>query len=65
MRAYGSLLFLRSECVVGTVLSVDLIYFGGQFAYGEGVAELYDRVSQCPSIGAWLSSNADSHWQAS
>lgn len=45
IRAYGSLLFLSSECVVGTVLSVDLIYFGGQFAYGEGVAELYHRVS--------------------
>lgn len=46
IRAYGSLLFLSSECVVGTVLSVDLMYFGGQFAYGEGVAELYGRVSQ-------------------
>jgi hypothetical protein len=35
--AKGSLDFLRSEWVVGTALRVDLTYFGGQFASGDGV----------------------------
>ncbi len=36
-RAKGSFDFFRRECVVGTALRVDRTYFGGQFAYGEGV----------------------------
>jgi hypothetical protein len=41
MSAKGSLLFLRREEVVGMALSVDRTYLGGQFAWGEGVTELY------------------------
>lgn len=36
-RAKGSLLFLSIELVVGTALSVERMYFGGQLASGEGV----------------------------
>jgi hypothetical protein len=36
-RANGSFDFLRSEWVVGTALSVDRTYFGGQLAVGDGV----------------------------
>ena len=36
-KANGSFDFLRRECVVGTALSVDLTYFGGQLASGEAV----------------------------
>ncbi len=36
-KANGSLDFLRRECEVGTALSVDRIYLGGQFASGEAV----------------------------
>ncbi len=35
--AKGSLDFLSKEWVVGTALSVERTYFGGQFASGEGV----------------------------
>ena len=42
-KAKGNLDFLRSEWVVGTVLSVDRTNFGGQLAYGEGVALVYAR----------------------
>lgn len=35
--AKGSRDFLSNECVVGTALSVDRTYFGGQFAWGDGV----------------------------
>lgn len=36
-RAKGSLDFLRRELVLGTAFRVDLTYFGGQLASGEGV----------------------------
>jgi hypothetical protein len=36
-RANGILDFLSREWVVGTALSVDRTYLGGQLAYGEGV----------------------------
>ena len=35
--ANGKRDFLRREWVVGTAFNVDRIYFGGQFALGEGV----------------------------
>ncbi len=35
--ANGSFDFLRREFVVGTALRVERTYFGGQFAFGEGV----------------------------
>jgi hypothetical protein len=37
--ANGSFDFLSREFVVGTALSVDLTYFGGQLANSEGVTE--------------------------
>lgn len=36
-RANGSFDFFKSECVVGTALSVDRTYLGGQLASGDGV----------------------------
>lgn len=39
MTANGSLLFLSREFVVGTALSVDLIYGTAAFAVGELVTE--------------------------
>lgn len=48
MRAKGSFDFLRRECVVGTALSVDRTYLGGQFACGEGVQL---------DCGLWVSSS--------
>ena len=41
MSAKGSLLFFRSEAVVGMALSVERTYFGGQLACGDGVTEDY------------------------
>lgn len=35
--AKGSLDFFSRECVVGTAFKVDLMYFGSQLAYGDGV----------------------------
>lgn len=37
--AKGSFDFLSRLCVVGTALIVERIYWGGQFAAGEGVRE--------------------------
>ena len=36
--AKGSRDFFNRELVVGTAFKVDRTYFGGQFAFGEGVA---------------------------
>ena len=36
-KANGNFDFLSKECVVGTAFKVDRTYFGGQFAYGDGV----------------------------
>lgn len=41
VRAKGSFDFFSREFVVGTVFNVDLMYFGGQFALGEGVTLVY------------------------
>jgi len=41
-RAKGSLDFFKSEFVVGTALSVERTYLGGQLASGEGVTLDYD-----------------------
>ena len=35
--------FFSKEWVVGTALSVDRMYFGGQLAFGEGVTLDYDH----------------------
>ena len=35
-RENGSLDFFKREWVVGTALRVDLMYFEGQFAWGDG-----------------------------
>lgn len=39
--ANGNRDFLRRELVVGTALRVDRTYFGGVFAYGEGVTLVF------------------------
>ena len=51
MSAKGSLDFLSSECVVGTAFRVDLTYFGGQFACGEGVTLDYMTPKSAIRVG--------------
>jgi len=46
-RAKGNRDFFRSECVVGTALSVDRTYFGGQLEWGDGVTLDYGEISGC------------------
>lgn len=45
IKANGSFDFLRREWVVGTALSVDRTYLGGQFASGEGVTLDYNELA--------------------
>lgn len=77
IRANGSLLFLRSDEVVGIALSVDRTYFGGQLAWGEGVTDDWDarQLSFKPRVGSthirrqddgrrWLVQIGDMEWLA-
>lgn len=41
-KAKGNFDFLSSECVVGTALSVERTYFGGQLECGDGVTLDYN-----------------------
>jgi hypothetical protein len=47
-RAKGSFDFFKSELVVGTALSVERTYFGGQFESGEGVTLDYSSLAEAP-----------------
>ena len=58
-RAKGNFDFFSSECVVGTALSVDRTYFGGQFACGDGVTLVCNlvrhlRVMNRPLNSRWV-----------
>ena len=64
MRANGRRDFLRSEYVVGTALSVDLMYWGGQFACGEGVREAYRRLKKHHARTLYAKRWVNIHWVA-